>query len=465
MQFAKHLNFTIRNCLQLNWTERQKTPVDYLSKHLEQSGEDWWPFNAGHIFYYNFFHAYILSTWKNTLKNSTVHTLRKEPQKPKTSQFFTEHCLLHYAMNFSLFKKHFGQAADETAQSSGLCTSKPYRQGNPKQSSPRSPCQSTSLPFHTHCSSFWNPETIQLCVTKAGRWSLQPGTQPEGRHSIWQNSLCTADGAHWGKNPHGASPSWLEQAHGFGSRWWKGWPWPSAATTNKFITTTVQMAVQPGSKSGVGQPGRRPPCWCCMPELVWVLPPSCPWCLPFCFPHLWLSICGKNSHWSLVLPEGSNHAVVLMKMDVACLHLLGTLRIQLLGPPRPIPAYCWTHAGPLLFQILPKLDWREVVVKEQVMPSFQKSVGEVAVKQVMPSFQKPVGEVVVKEQVMPSFQKSVCHLHNNMMPQPMRHQGQDTSQVDVKLQHVAGPGVCCTPHLDARRVWLSCKKTHTHNDL
>ena len=106
-------------------------------------------------------------------------------------------------MNRSVFKKHFGQAADETAQSSSLCTSEPYRQGNPKQSSPRSPGQSASLPFHTHCSSFWNLETIQLCVTKAGRWSLQRGTQPEGRHSVLQSSLYKADGAHQGKNPHG----------------------------------------------------------------------------------------------------------------------------------------------------------------------------------------------------------------------------------------------------------------------
>ena len=106
-------------------------------------------------------------------------------------------------MNRSVFKKHFGQAADETAQSSSLCTSEPYRQGNPKQSSPRSPGQSASLPFHTHCSSFWNLETIQLCVTKAGRWSLQRGTQSEGRHGVLQSSLYKADGAHQGKNPHG----------------------------------------------------------------------------------------------------------------------------------------------------------------------------------------------------------------------------------------------------------------------
>ena len=77
------------------------------------------------------------------------------------------------------------------------------------QSSPRSPCHSASLPFHTHCSSFWNLETVQLCVTKAGKWSLKPGTQPEGRHSVWQSSLYTADRAYRGENPHGASPSWF----------------------------------------------------------------------------------------------------------------------------------------------------------------------------------------------------------------------------------------------------------------
>ena len=33
---------------------------------------------------------------KKHLKNSIVYTLRKEPQKPKTSQFFTEHCQLQH---------------------------------------------------------------------------------------------------------------------------------------------------------------------------------------------------------------------------------------------------------------------------------------------------------------------------------------------------------------------------------
>ena len=106
---CKNQNFTVRNCsllLQLNWTERQKTAVDYGSKHLEQSGEDWWSFNAVNILL-QFFHACAVCE----------KTFEK--------------------LNCSLYT------------------------------------HSASLPLNTHCSSFWNRETVQLCVTKAGRWSLQ----------------------------------------------------------------------------------------------------------------------------------------------------------------------------------------------------------------------------------------------------------------------------------------------------
>ena len=78
-QFAKNLNFTIRNCsfiLQLIWTERQKTAVDYLSKHLEQSGEDWWSFNAVHILL-QFFSCVHIQYVKKLFKNSVVHTQKR----------------------------------------------------------------------------------------------------------------------------------------------------------------------------------------------------------------------------------------------------------------------------------------------------------------------------------------------------------------------------------------------------
>ena len=119
-------------------------------------------------------------------------------------------------------------------------------------------------------------------------------------------------------------------------------------------------------------------------------------------------------------------------MDVACIYLFGTLRIQLLGPPRPIHAYCWTHVGTLPFQILAKFDWREVVIKEQVMSSFQKSV---------------------------------CHLHDDMMPQPMRHRG--PRHVPRRCQT---PACCLTWGLLHTTPWCpkglaSVLKKKTYNNL